>query len=162
MEKEEEKVIVRICGVDLDGNLPIERGLWRIKGVGFSFAHAVRRALGYPPEKKLKELSEDEIKKVEDCIRNPQKYGIPSWLFNRRKDYETGVDMHLTGGDLDVVTERDIERLKKIECWRGIRHELHYPVRGKKTKPGYTFPPYRKHKRGMVVGVGKKKGPGAK
>ncbi len=150
--------IVRIAGTDIDGNLPIERALWRIKGIGFMFAHAVRVALGIDKNKKIGELSEEELEKLEDCIKNPQRYGIPSWLYNRRKDYETGEDRHLVTSDLDLTVEKDLDRLKKIKSYRGIRHSMHLPVRGQRTKSGYTYPPYRKHKRGRTIGVGKKKG----
>ena len=60
-------------------------------------------------------ITDEEIEKLNDVIYNPAKYEIPSWIMNRRKDYETGKDMHLVGTDLTIMTENDIKRLKKIK-----------------------------------------------
>ncbi len=143
--------IVRIAKTDIDASLPFERSLWKIKGVSFMFAHAVRMALGYSYDTRIADLSKEEIKKIEDCILNPSKYGIPSWLYNRRKDRDTGKDLHLTASDLEIRHKFDIEFLKKIKCYRGIRHILGLPCRGQRTRAHF--------RRGQTVGVtkGKKK-----
>lgn len=145
------KQIVRICETDVDGTKKLEYALIQIKGVSFMFAHAVRMALGLP-NKPLAEFDEETIKKIEDCIKNPQNYGIPSWLFNRRKDLETGKDMHLVSGELEFRHKMDIEFLKKIKCYRGIRHALGYKVRGQRTKSHGARPGGRS---GLPVGVAK-------
>ena len=158
MQKEAEfKEIVRILRTDIDGNKPIYYALTKIKGISYMFSNAVVKVLGLDPKRKIGTLSEDEIKKIEDCILNPKKYGIPSWLYNRRRDFETGEDKHVAGPDLDIVVEFDIRRLRKIRCYRGLRHAWHLPVRGQRTKSGYTFPPYRKQRRTLTVGVRRKK-----
>ena len=144
-----EKKIIRIAKEDLDGDLPIERALWKIKGIGKNFAHAIRVALGYDSKKKLGELSEEEIKKLEDCIYNPRKYNIPSWLYNNRRDLETGEDMHLVGSELALKIKTRIDFLKKIRCYRGIRHSLNLPVRGQRTRAHF--------RKGATVGVQRKK-----
>ena len=55
----------------------------------------------------------------------------------RCEDYETGVDKHLLGTDLDVTQENDIKRLKKIKAYRGIRHIHGQPSRGQRTKSNF-------------------------
>jgi len=125
--------IVRIAATDIPGDLPLAEGLAKIKGVGYNFAVAVCRMLGLDPRMKLGFLTDAEVTKIEDAIKNPAKYKIPSWMFNRRKDYETGLDMHLVGADLIYYARQDIEREKRIKSWRGIRHALGYKVRGQRT-----------------------------
>lgn len=148
-----EKKIIRMFGTDLDGSLRVDRALMKIKGISFSFAQAVRRALSIPSDKKLQELSEDELKKVEECIRDPSKFGIPSYLYNRRKDLETGKDLHLVSSELEMRKKLDIEFLKSIKCYRGIRHMYGFKLRGQRTRSrGAHF--YGRI--GPVVGVSKK------
>ena len=68
---------------------------------------------------------------------------------NRRKDLYTGKDLHLIGSEIDLIKREDINLLKKIRAYRGIRHEKGLPVRGQRT---------RSHKRtGLTVGVIRKK-----
>ncbi len=151
------KHIVRIAGTDLDGSKPVYIALKGIKGVSFMFSNAVAKALNIDRRKKLGELSEKEIQKIEEALFNPIKYGIPPFLLNRRKDYATGEDKHLVSSDLELTQDMDIKRLQKIKSYRGIRHALHLPVRGQRTKSGYTRPPFRKQRRQMVVGVKRRK-----
>lgn len=140
----EKKKIVRIAGTDINGSLPIERGLRKIKGISFAFAHAIRIALNKPRETKINELSKEEIKKIESMELN-----IPSYLLNRRRDIATGNDTHLISAKVDFVKREDIERLKRIKCYRGVRHGLGLPVRGQRTRS--TF------RKGRAIGVSKKK-----
>ncbi|RLG17601.1 30S ribosomal protein S13 [Nanoarchaeota archaeon] len=149
--------IVRIAGTDLDGSKPVYIALKGIKGVSFMFSNAVAKALNIDRRKRLGELSEKEIQKIEEALSNPIKYGIPPFLLNRRKDYATGEDKHLVSSDLELTQDMDIKRLQKIKSYRGIRHALHLPVRGQRTKSGYTRPPFRKQRRQMVVGVKRRK-----
>lgn len=75
--------------------------------------------------------------KLEDIMANPQKYNIPSWMFNRRKDPEKGVTVHLTTSQLELTEKNDIDRMKKIKCYKGIRHILGQPVRGQRTRSSF-------------------------
>jgi small subunit ribosomal protein S13 len=70
-------------------------------------------------------------------------------MFNRRKDYATNEDKHVIESDLMIIKQEDINRLKRIRCYRGIRHELGLPCRGQRTKS--TF------RRGQTVGVSRRK-----
>ena len=143
------RYIVRIAGIDIDGNLKVVHGLSKIKGVGVTLAYALCRTLGIDPEKRIGFLTEAEVKRIEDALNNPKALGLPSWLLNRRKDYVTGEDKHYVGADLIMVVREDIERLKRIKCWRGIRHALGLKVRGQRTRTtGRT---------GITVGVKRRK-----
>lgn len=120
-----------------------------IKGVGVNFALALCRLLGIDPNKRIGFLTDAEIEKIENAIANPTAVGIPSWMLNRRKDYETGKDLHLVGADLIYYVRRDIEREKRIRSWRGIRHALGLKVRGQRTATTGRI--------GMTVGVKRRK-----
>ncbi len=145
----EKKKIIRIARKDLDASLPIERTLWKIKGIGKNFAHALRISLEFGVNKKLNELSEKEIKKLEDAIYNPEKYNIPTWLYNHRKEIETGENKHYVESNLVLKNKNEISFLKKIRCYRGIRHQFGLPVRGQRTKAHF--------RKGVTVGVVRKK-----
>jgi small subunit ribosomal protein S13 len=95
-------------------------------------------------------LSAEEILKLEDVIRNPAKFNCPSWMMNRRKDYETGQDMHIITTDLNLTTDDDLKRMKKIRSYKGVRHMIGQPVRGQRTKSNF-----RKNKGKVSLGVRK-------
>lgn len=141
--------IVRIINVDIPGNKQLYYALKKVKGVSYSFANAICYMANIEKNKKLGELSDDEVKKVEDVIKNPQKYKIPSFLYNRRKDIVTGENRHIITADLKLQTELDIKKLKRIHTYRGIRHSMGLPVRGQKTKGHFRH--------GGTIGVQKKK-----
>jgi len=154
MEKKEFKQIVRICNTDLDGSRHIFMELQKIKGISFMFSCAVCRANNINLFKKTGELSDEEISKIEETIKNPEGK-LPSWLFNRRRDPETGKDIHLISADLDFTKDSDIKKMKMIKCYRGIRHMFGLPVRGQRTKSNF-----RKNKGKVKLGVQRR--PGAK
>ncbi|RLI27338.1 MAG: 30S ribosomal protein S13, partial [Candidatus Hecatellales archaeon] len=140
---------VRICGTDIDGSKKLAYGLAKIKGVGVNFGKAVALALNLNPDQKIGYLSDEDVKRLEDAIANPQNYGIPSFLYDRRKDLETGKDLHLHGADLELRQKLDIEFLKALKCWRGIRHMLGLKVRGQKTRTT--------GRKGKTVGVSRRR-----
>jgi len=146
------KHIVRIGQVDLPGDKPLKIALRKIKGVGFNLANAVCNMTGIEKSKKVGALSDGEVKKLNDVITDPKGKGVPIWMLNRRKDYETGEDKHLLLGTLDFVKDNTIKRLRKTKCYRGTRHSKGLPVRGQRTKANF------RRSKGKVVGVAKKKG----
>ena len=148
-ERESFRQIVRMLETDVDGELPLVYGLSEVKGLGYTFSLAICRILGLNPEQRVGFLSDDVVKSIEEVVRNPGKYGIPSWIYNRQKDYTTGQNLHLTGANLVYYVKEDIEREKRVKSWRGIRHALGLKVRGQRTRTtGRT---------GVTVGVRKKK-----
>ncbi len=141
--------IVRLMDTDLDGNESLEMALKQIKGIDFRLSRSILAVSGLESKKKLKEISEDQIKQIEEIIKNPIKSGIPLWMINRRKDIETGADIHLVSNDLDFAKRSDIDRMKKIRTWKGFRHMLGQPVRGQSTRSSFRVS-------GMVIGVSRK------
>ncbi len=141
--------IVRLMDTDLDGSKSLEMALREIRGIHFRLSRSIISVAGMDPKKKLKEISEDEINKIENIIKNPLQSGIPLWMINRRKDAETGADIHLVSNDLDFARKSDIDRMKKIRTWKGARHILGQPVRGQSTRSSFRVS-------GMVVGVSRK------
>ncbi len=142
--------IVRIANTDLDGSKPTYHALTKIKGVGVMFANMVCNFAKIDKYKKAGDLNEKEVSIIDSVISDPVKYGAPSWMLNRRKDYATGEDIHVVTGDLKFANENDLRLLKKIKCYRGVRHIFGLPVRGQRTKSNF-----RKNK-GKVQGVVKK------
>lgn len=140
--------IVRFLGTDLDGSLKVPYALARVKGIGIMLGYAIARAAGVDTEKRLSLLSEHELQKLEEVAKNPTKYGIPSWMLNRRRDPATGEDLHLYGSDLVFAIREDIRREMMIKSWRGVRHSLGLKVRGQRTRTTGRF--------GTTVGVSRK------
>ena len=156
MEEKGFKHLVRIADTDLDGNKPIYIALSKIKGVGSMFSNMICNTLNIDKSKKSGVLSDDEIRKLDNAIRNPQGLDMPAWILNRRNDYETGEDQHVIGTNLKFVQDNDKKRLQKIKSYRGLRLSWGLPVRGQKTKSNF-----RKNK-GKVQGVKRKKGKSGK
>lgn len=130
--KQEYFSIIRILQTDVPGNKKVLVGLTYIKGVSWGISNALCKILKLDPKKKITDLDKKEIKEIEDFLKNPQ--NLPKFLKNRRKDFETGKDSHLTGAELDMKKEFDIRRLKKIRSYRGLRHAFGHPTRGQKTR----------------------------
>jgi len=146
---EETAFIVRIVNTDLPGMLPVPLALSRIKGIGYNTALAICKSLGIDPRAKLGRLDQETLSKIEAAVKDLAAFGFPSWMLNRRKDLESGKDIHLVGSDLLLVVREDIERMKRTKSWKGIRHALGLKVRGQRTATtGRT---------GITVGVRKKK-----
>jgi small subunit ribosomal protein S13 len=135
-------------GSDIDGSKKVVFGISKLRGVGPNFAHAVVKAARVNPDSRVGTLSEAELSRVEDVIRDPLKHGIPVRMVNRRKDVETGRDMHLVGPDLALKIKSDIDFMKDIRTWKGIRHSLGLKVRGQRTRTT--------GRSGKAVGVKKK------
>jgi small subunit ribosomal protein S13 len=142
-----EEKLVRILSKDIEGKLNVYVGLTKIKGVSWSLANAICKALNFDKKRKIGSLSKEEIDKINDFVKNPK---MPMYLANRNMDIETGKDKHIIGNDLDLQKEFDIGRLKKIKSYRGLRHTLGQPVRGQRTKSHF-----RKNKK-KGVGIKKK------
>jgi small subunit ribosomal protein S13 len=146
--------ITRIAETDLDGSLKVSYAISEIKGIGANMANAIAKMGGIDPDIRLGFLSDQDLEKLEDIIKNPFKYNIPEWLFNRQKDFETGKNLHLIGSDLVLQTKSDIDSLKASKSWRGYRHSYGLKVRGQRTKTT--------GRKGKAIGVRKKRRPGSK
>lgn len=144
------KHIVRVANVDIPGEKAVCFALTKIKGIGKNFASVICALANIEKRKKTGYLSNEEIAKLNDIVNNPNSHKIPVWMFNRRKDYETGENKHLLMGTLSYVQENDLKRLKKIKTLRGVRHQRGLPVRGQRTRSNF------RRNKGKVIGVKKK------
>lgn len=144
-----ERGVVRICETTIDGKLKLRHGLLKIKGISHSLAPAIIAAANLDPNMRIGNLTDEQIELIENVVKNPLEYGIPEFLLNRRRDPFDGKSKHLVASELEIQVRQDIEFLKKIRCYRGIRHELGLPVRGQRTRSRF--------RKGKTVGVQRKK-----
>jgi small subunit ribosomal protein S13 len=123
----------RIAGVDLPRNKRVEIGLTYIYGIGRSRSNEILEHTGVDPDTRVKELNETETTRLREFI--DQNYPVE--------------------GDLRRAVNQDIRRLMDINCYRGIRHRRHLPVRGQRTK---TNARTRKGPPKTVPGRGRRRG----
>jgi small subunit ribosomal protein S13 len=140
--------LVRIANTDLDGRKQVPVALAKIKGVGIPLGYAISRLAGIDPLRRTGQLTDAEVKKLDETVRNLPASGLPAWLLNHRKDIFTGKDRHLVGADLQFALEQDIRLMKDIKSYKGIRHMLGAPVRGQRTRSHF-----RKNKGKVKLGV---------
>ncbi|HWE07755.1 MAG TPA: 30S ribosomal protein S13 [Solirubrobacteraceae bacterium] len=123
--------MARISGVNIPLNKRVEIGLTYIYGIGRSQSNELLAKIGIEPDRKVRDLTEDEVVQLRDLI-----------------------DGTLTvEGDLRRERSQNIKRLQEIGCYRGLRHRRGLPVRGQNTK---TNARTRKGPKRMQV-AGKKK-----
>lgn len=146
-EQKYEDKLVRILSKDIEGKNTVYHGLTKIKGISWSMANAICNALKLDKRRKIGSLTNEEIKKIADFMNQPS---IPNYLFNRRKDLETGENRHVVGTNLELQHEFDIKRIRKIRSYKGYRHAMGLPVRGQRTRSHF-----RKN-RGKSTGIKKK------
>ena len=123
--------MARIAGVNLPLNKRSEIGLTYIYGIGRSTSNQILAELGIEPDRKVRDLTEEEVVKLRDAI-----------------DREYTVE-----GDLRRERSQAVKRLQEIGSYRGLRHRRGLPVRGQNTK---TNARTRKGPKRMQV-AGKKK-----
>ena len=104
--------MARISGVDLPREKRVEIGLTYIYGIGRSSSNRILAEAGVNPDTRVKDLTDDEVKKLAAII----------------------ADTQVVEGDLRREIAMNIKRLQEIGCYRGIRHRDSLPVRGQKTK----------------------------
>lgn len=123
--------MARIAGVDLPRDKRVGIALTYIYGVGRRTAEDVIRKTGINPATRVKDLTEEEVGRLQEVI-----------------DKEYKVE-----GDLRRDVTMSIKRLIEIGCYRGLRHRRGVPVRGQRTR---TNARTRKGPR-RTVGVHRKK-----
>lgn len=146
-KKKKQENIVRLAETNLDATRPVADALRSIKGVGFNLARSIAKETGLRG-KKLGDLTEKQQKDLEKTVKGLSDSSIPEWMLNRRKDIETGEDRHLVASDLELTQRMDINRMKKLKTYRGIRHSRGLPVRGQRTRSSF--------RKGKIVGVKRK------
>ncbi|HQD26841.1 MULTISPECIES: 30S ribosomal protein S13 [Methanoculleus] len=148
MDEEEIKYFVRIRNTDLDGTKAVHIALTGIKGIGPRTSRTITALANVDPRAVLGKLDDASIERIATAVDTYIEQ-VPDWMVNRPKDVYTGESRHLLGTDLTLVNDEDVNRMRKMRCYRGIRHETGQKVRGQRTKStGRT---------GMTVGVKRKK-----
>jgi small subunit ribosomal protein S13 len=123
--------MARIAGINIPLNKRVEIGLTYIYGIGRPTSNEILAELGIEPDRKVRDLTDDEVSKLRDLID---------------RDY-------VVEGDLRRERSQNVKRLMEIGCYRGLRHRRGLPVRGQNTK---TNARTRKGPKRMQV-AGKKK-----
>ncbi len=118
--------MARIAGITLPSEKRIEIGLTYIFGIGRSRANDILQEAKIDKDKKVKALTEDEVKKIREIIEKREKIE----------------------GDLRKDITQNIKRLIDISSYRGMRHKRRLPVRGQRTK---TNARTRKGPRGQTI-----------
>jgi len=148
MEEAELNYFVRVSNTDLDGTKQVQISLTGIKGVGLHTALILARKAAVNTHALMGKLSNEEVDRIRTVV-DEYVEAAPTWMMNRPKDLYTGKARHITGVDVALTREEDLNIMKKMRCYRGIRHETGQKVRGQRTKStGRT---------GTTVGVSKKK-----
>ena len=134
-------------GNDIPGERKTLIGLTQIKGIGYNFATAILDTLKINTNSNIGNLSDENVKGIEKLITDPINGKFPIWFLNRRKDIETGADLHLLTSDIPFTLRNDIERERIAASWRGYRHLSGLKVRGQRTRTS--------GRKGGAVGVAK-------
>ena len=103
--------MLRIAGVDLPEEKKLPYALRYIKGIGPKIAQDVVKQANLNPEMRARDLTSEEIGRLGGVI-----------------------DKYLTEGDLKRKVADDIDRLRRIRCYRGLRHMASLPTRGQRTR----------------------------
>ena len=127
------KYIVRLVNTDVDGNKPIIIGLQSVRGVGSRVAEVIVRRAGVDRIAKVGTLEDGQIETLENLITTYADYA-PAWAVNRQLDFETGDDMHIVGVNMEISLKDDLNRMKMIRSYKGVRHEGGQKVRGQRTR----------------------------
>jgi len=148
-DADELKHIVRILNTDLEGKRQVHMALEAIEGVGLRTAMIFAEKAKVDPYATLGRLPDDQIDALKRVIEQEATQTLPVWMMNRREDIGTGTNRHVMGTDLTMAVREDIDLMKKMRSYKGIRHERGLRVRGQRTRStGRT---------GAIVGVSRKK-----
>jgi len=148
VEKDDFRYIVRIADADIDGEKTLARGLTSIKGIGMHMSTLIIDTTGLERNLKMGNLSDNQIEKIQLALENIINTA-PNWMLNHRNDIETGKNIHLIGSEIDMRLRDEINIMKKIRSYKGIRHERGLTVRGQRTRGN--------NRRGLALGVSKKR-----
>jgi len=142
------KYIIRIANSDVSGEERLAYALTSIRGIGPRISNAIVQKLKLNPNKLAGKLDDKNVVDIENAIMNLNDY-VPDWLLNRQKDYDTGEDVHPVSVELKMTHDEDLNRMKKVKSYKGIRHASGHKVRGQRT--------YSNGRKGLALGVSRKK-----
>jgi small subunit ribosomal protein S13 len=138
------KYIIRLAATDLDGWRPVMYALSDIKGIGVRTGAMVADLVGIERSMRIGNLNEEQVTRLQGAL-NDFSVNAPMWALNRQYDWETGEDRHVFGPDWQLEIRNDVNRMKKIRSYRGVRHETGKKVRGQRTKSN--------GRKGLALGV---------
>ncbi|RQG98338.1 30S ribosomal protein S13 [Natrarchaeobius oligotrophus] len=127
------RYFVRIGQTDLDGTKSVERSLSEMNGIGRRTARIIADEAGVDRTATFGALDDDVIDEVVTLVENYADE-VPDWLNNRQHDFYTGETTHEIGNDLQLTRQHDINRMKMIDSYKGVRHKRGQKVRGQRTK----------------------------
>ena len=130
---EDIRYFVRIGQTDLDGTKSVERALIEMNGIGRRAARIIAEKAEVDRSATLGRLDDDTIDHIVDVVERFDEY-VPGHLTNRQKDFYTGETSHLIGNDVNLSRDQDVNRMRMIRSYKGIRHERGQKVRGQRTK----------------------------
>jgi small subunit ribosomal protein S13 len=130
---EDIRYFVRIGQTDLDGTKSVERALTEMKGIGRRAARVIADVADVDRTATFGALDDDTIDSVVEAVEDYDTH-VPDWLTNRQNDFYTGESGHLTGSEVELTRDEDINRMRMIRSYRGVRHERGQKVRGQRTK----------------------------
>ena len=125
--------MARIAGIDIPNNKRVEIGLQYIYGLGPTLSKKLVAQVGINPDTKVKDLSEEDVSRIREVID---------------KQYKVE-------GDLRKEVSLNLNRLREIGCYRGIRHHHRLPVRGQRTR---TNARTKRGAKQTVAGRGRRRG----
>ena len=132
-DDEDLRYFVRIGQTDLDGTKSVERSLAELNGIGRRTARLIANEAGVDRTATFGALDDDTIDEVVDLVEGLADE-LPDWLTNRPGDFYTGETTHEIGNDLQLTRQQDINRMKMIDSYKGVRHKRGQKVRGQRTK----------------------------
>ncbi|WP_339102983.1 30S ribosomal protein S13 [Haloterrigena salinisoli] len=132
-DDEDLQYFVRIGQTDLDGTKTVERSLSELNGVGRRTARLIADEADVDRTATFGRLDDDVIDEVVETVENYAEE-VPDWLNNRQSDFYTGETTHEIGNDLQLTRQHDINRMKMIDSYKGVRHKRGQKVRGQRTK----------------------------
>ncbi|MBT3441727.1 MAG: 30S ribosomal protein S13 [Euryarchaeota archaeon] len=140
--------ILRMADTDMDGQKTLATALTAVRGVGPRTAIQICKNTGFDPASLAGHLSAEEQETLRVAIEGYAET-VPLWMLNRQRDLETGDELHLTGQQVSLTLEDDINRLRTMKCYRGVRHASGNKVRGQRGRSN--------GRGGLTLGVSRKK-----
>ena len=132
-EEEDIRYFVRIGQTDLDGTKSVERSLTEMNGIGRRAARIIADKAGVDRRATFGALEDDDIEAVVSLVEGFADE-VPDWMANHRNDFFAGETTHEVGNDLELTRRQDINRMKMINSYKGVRHKRGQKVRGQRTR----------------------------
>jgi small subunit ribosomal protein S13 len=132
-DDEDIRYFVRIGQADLDGTKSVERSLTDLNGIGRRTARIISEKADVDRTATFGALDDDAIESVVDLVEGFEEE-VPEWMTNHRNDFFDGETTHKVGNDLEITRRQDINRMKMIDSYKGMRHKRGQKVRGQRTQ----------------------------